>query len=69
MVNNQDILQDTTDVHSSVMLDEAINYLNIKPNGIYIDGTFGRGGHTKRILEQLNPAGKLLVCDLDIEAI
>ena len=34
--------------HTTVLLDEAVNGLNIRPNGIYIDGTFGRGGHESR---------------------
>ncbi|VTN14010.1 Ribosomal RNA small subunit methyltransferase H [Raoultella terrigena] len=36
--------------HTSVLLDEAVNGLNIRPDGIYIDGTFGRGGHSRLIL-------------------
>ena len=36
--------------HTPVLLDEAVNGLNIRPDGIYIDGTFGRGGHSRLIL-------------------
>ncbi|VCY50437.1 Ribosomal RNA small subunit methyltransferase H [Escherichia coli] len=36
--------------HTTVLLDEAVNGLNIRPDGIYIDGTFGRGGHSRLIL-------------------
>ena len=48
--------------HTTVLLDEAVNGLNIRPDGIYIDGTFGRGGHSRLILSQLagdrsRPAG------------
>lgn len=39
--------------HKTVLLDEAVNGLNIRPDGIYIDGTFGRGGHSRLILSQL----------------
>ena len=55
--------------HSSVLLKESTDGLNIKPNGTYIDGTFGRGGHSRFILDQLGPEGKLLAVDQDPEAI
>ncbi len=55
--------------HVTVLLDEAVNGLNIKPNGIYIDGTFGRGGHSRLILSQLNDEGRLIAIDRDPEAI
>lgn len=55
--------------HVTVLLDEAVNGLNIKPNGIYIDGTFGRGGHSRLILSQLNEQGRLIAIDRDPEAI
>ncbi|EKT55933.1 16S rRNA (cytosine(1402)-N(4))-methyltransferase RsmH [Providencia sneebia] len=55
--------------HVTVLLDEAVNGLNIKPNGIYIDGTFGRGGHSRLILSQLNEDGRLIAIDRDPEAI
>lgn len=55
--------------HQSVLLKEAIDGLNIQKNGIYIDGTFGRGGHSRAILEKLNENGKLIAIDKDIEAI
>ncbi len=45
--------------HISVLLNESIEGLAIKPNGIYIDGTFGRGGHSRTILAQLGPEGRL----------
>lgn len=55
--------------HVSVFLQEAIDALNIKPNGLYVDATYGRGGHTALILERLGAQGKLLVFDQDAEAI
>lgn len=55
--------------HQPVMLQEALDALRIKPNGIYVDGTFGRGGHSREILSRLNEQGRLLVLDKDPEAI
>ena len=55
--------------HTTVLLDEAVNALAIKPNGIYVDGTFGRGGHSARILEQLNANGILIALDKDPAAV
>lgn len=54
--------------HVSVLLNEAIDMLEIKANGVYVDGTLGRGGHSKKILEKLDN-GKLYCFDLDNEAI
>ena len=54
--------------HATVLLNEAINALNIKKDGIYIDGTFGRGGHSRKILEQLGKQGKLIAIDRDERA-
>ncbi|MFC4891782.1 16S rRNA (cytosine(1402)-N(4))-methyltransferase RsmH [Pseudofrancisella aestuarii] len=56
-------------MHFSVLLKESIENLDIKKNGIYIDATFGRGGHSKAILDKLSNTGKLIVFDKDIEAI
>lgn len=55
--------------HQSVLLQESINGLEIKADGIYIDGTFGRGGHSRAILQKLNQAGRLIAIDKDQEAI
>ncbi|PWC21761.1 16S rRNA (cytosine(1402)-N(4))-methyltransferase [Brenneria roseae subsp. roseae] len=55
--------------HTTVLLDEAVNGLNIRSNGVYIDGTFGRGGHSRLILSQLGPEGRLLAIDRDPQAI
>lgn len=55
--------------HKPVLLKESIESLKIKKHGIYIDGTFGEGGHTKEILKNLNSKGKLYCIDQDPEAI
>ncbi|KTD48804.1 S-adenosylmethyl transferase MraW [Legionella rubrilucens] len=55
--------------HQSVLLQEAIQGLAIKADGIYVDGTFGRGGHARAILQQLSPAGRLIAIDKDPAAI
>ncbi|HAI06266.1 MAG TPA: 16S rRNA (cytosine(1402)-N(4))-methyltransferase, partial [Pantoea sp.] len=55
--------------HTTVLLDEAVNGLNIREDGIYIDGTFGRGGHSRLILSQLGAKGKLIAIDRDPQAI
>ncbi len=54
--------------HIPVLLNEAIAGLNIKKNGIYIDGTFGRGGHSKEILNMLDKKGHLYAIDRDLQA-
>ena len=55
--------------HRSVLLDAAIDGLNIKVDGVYVDGTFGRGGHSAAILERLGPQGRLLGFDKDPAAV
>ena len=55
--------------HIPVLLEESVSFLNIQPDGIYLDGTFGRGGHSKKILSQLNDKGRLLAIDKDPQAI
>jgi 16S rRNA (cytosine1402-N4)-methyltransferase len=55
--------------HSAVLLQEAVEALAIKPDGVYVDATFGRGGHSALILERLGPAGRLLAFDRDPEAV
>jgi len=55
--------------HQSVLLQQAVDALVTDESGFYIDGTFGRGGHSKRILEKLSGEGRLLVVDKDPEAI
>lgn len=54
--------------HMPVLLKEVIDGLNIIPSGIYVDCTFGGGGHSKKILEKLNEDGKLIVFDQDADA-
>jgi len=56
-------------LHKTVLLDEAVELMAIKPDGIYVDGTFGRGGHSERILNLLNESGRLYAIDRDPEAI
>ena len=56
-------------LHETVLREEAVTGLAIKTNGIYIDATFGRGGHSKSILEQLGIGGRLLTIDRDPEAV
>ena len=55
--------------HVSVLLNECIDALAIKPDGIYIDATFGRGGHSGKILENLGAEGRLIAFDRDPQAI
>lgn len=55
--------------HVPVMLEECIEGLNIKPNGIYIDLTFGGGGHSKAILQRLSSEGSLYAFDQDSDAV
>ncbi|MBY0446941.1 MAG: 16S rRNA (cytosine(1402)-N(4))-methyltransferase [Burkholderiales bacterium] len=45
-------------IHTTVLLEEAVHALAIKPNGIYVDCTFGRGGHSRLILSKLGPEGR-----------
>ena len=56
-------------VHKPVLLEECIKGLNIKPDGIYIDGTLGGAGHSKKILENLDEKGLLIGIDRDEEAL
>lgn len=55
--------------HQSVLLNEAVDALVTRADGLYVDGTFGRGGHSRAILQRLSAAGRLLVVDKDPEAI
>ena len=49
--------------HITVLLDEAVNALAVRPAGCYVDGTFGRGGHSRLSLQQLDSHGRLLGFD------
>ncbi len=60
---------DGTWQHTTVLLNEAVDALVTKPDGIYVDATFGRGGHSRLILSQLSPLGRLVAFDKDPEAI
>ncbi len=57
-----------SEYHTPVMLNECIEALNIKPDGTYVDVTFGGGGHSREILKHLNDYGKLLAFDQDADA-
>ncbi len=65
---NQPVNQPTSEYHIPVLLQEVIEGLRIKPGGIYVDCTFGGGGHSKAILEQLATDGKLIAFDQDEDA-
>lgn len=56
-------------VHATVLLNEAVEALEIKPDGVYVDGTFGRGGHSRLILQKLGESGCLIALDKDPMAI
>ena len=56
-------------LHSPVLLEESVDYLITNPSGKYIDATFGRGGHSRKILDSISKDGELFALDKDIEAI
>ena len=58
-----------TPYHIPALLHETIDGLNIKPDGIYVDVTFGGGGHSREILNRLGPKGRLFAFDQDLDAI
>ncbi|MFY8188364.1 MAG: 16S rRNA (cytosine(1402)-N(4))-methyltransferase RsmH [Flavobacterium sp.] len=55
--------------HNPVLLHPSVDGLNIKPNGVYVDVTFGGGGHSREILSRLGPEGRLIAFDQDADAI
>lgn len=55
--------------HRPVLLEEATAGLNLRPDGVYVDGTFGRGGHARAILQRLGPQGRLIAFDKDPAAV
>ena len=59
----------TMDYHNPVLLKETVDGLNINPDGVYVDVTFGGGGHSKEILSRLGPKGKLFGFDQDEDAL
>ncbi len=61
--------QEQPRLHIPVMVNEVLEYLNLQPNGTYLDGTVGAGGHATQILNQLTSKGKLIGIDRDAEAL
>ncbi|WP_181954052.1 16S rRNA (cytosine(1402)-N(4))-methyltransferase RsmH [Flavobacterium cellulosilyticum] len=59
----------TMEYHNPVLLQQSVDGLNIKPDGVYVDVTFGGGGHSKEILKRLGPNGKLFAFDQDEDAL
>lgn len=62
-------MKKTMDYHNAVLLKETVDGLDIQPNGVYVDVTFGGGGHSKEILSRLGPKGKLYAFDQDKDAL
>jgi 16S rRNA (cytosine1402-N4)-methyltransferase len=58
-----------TFAHTTVLLHEAVDALVSDPQGIYVDGTFGRGGHTRALLQRLGEKGRVLALDRDLDAV
>lgn len=56
-------------IHHTVLLNEAVEALAINPDGHYVDATFGRGGHSRLILQHLSPLGRLTAFDKDPQAV
>ena len=57
------------DAHKTVLLKEAVDALDVKADGIYVDGTFGRGGHSREILSRLGAKGRVIALDRDPQAV
>jgi len=62
------IMKKDDNYHVPVLLNEAIDALNVRPDGIYVDCTFGGGGHARELLKRLGPGGKILAFDQDADA-
>lgn len=60
---------DAAFVHQTVLLEEAVDALALRPDGIYLDATFGRGGHSELVLARLGPAGRVYATDQDLRAL
>lgn len=56
-------------VHIPVLMDEVLDHLSPREGGVYVDGTFGRGGHTSAVLERIGPTGRMIAVDRDPEAL
>ncbi|HQT27493.1 MAG TPA: 16S rRNA (cytosine(1402)-N(4))-methyltransferase RsmH, partial [Burkholderiales bacterium] len=56
-------------LHQTVLLEEAVDALNVREDGVYVDCTFGRGGHARRILSKLGQGGRLIALDRDPDAV
>ena len=55
--------------HTTVLLNEAVDALVTSPDGTYLDGTYGRGGHSRLLLQRLSPQGRLVAIDRDVQAV
>ncbi|MBQ0958213.1 16S rRNA (cytosine(1402)-N(4))-methyltransferase RsmH [Ideonella sp. 4Y11] len=62
-------MSDTGFTHTTVLLNETVDAVLARPEGCYVDGTFGRGGHSRLLLSKLAPAGRLIAFDKDPEAV
>src|SRR5690606_3687748 len=62
-------MMNNTEYHSPVLLKESVDGLNINPDGVYVDVTFGGGGHSREILRRLGPNGRLIAFDQDTDAL
>jgi 16S rRNA (cytosine1402-N4)-methyltransferase len=62
-------MSDTPQTHITVLLNEAVDGLVHRPDGLYVDGTYGRGGHSRLLLQRLNERGRLVALDRDPQAI
>lgn len=62
-------MSESDGMHETVLLKEAVDLLITDPSGVYVDATFGRGGHSKAILSALSPDGRLIAIDKDIDAL
>ena len=62
------LMDEVSNYHVPVLLNESIETLAIKADGIYVDCTFGGGGHSRAILQRLNEKGKLIAFDRDADA-
>ena len=65
----EDIRQAKLFTHTSVLLNETVEGLAVKPDGIYVDGTLGGGGHAEKVLSLLGPDGRLIGIDQDEAAV